>query len=72
MANKINLHKYPESHLSQEWNLMEDNIKLLIERIKELQKERNNTPKHQVQVIESITEDINYYQNQIDFMVNEM
>jgi len=51
---------------------MEDQVKLLMQRIQELQKERDNVPKHQVQVIESITEDINYYQNQIDFMVNEM
>lgn len=51
---------------------MEDQIKLLMQRIRELKIERDNTPKHQVQVIESITEDINYYQNQIDFLVNEM
>ena len=51
---------------------MEDQVKLLMQRIQELQKERDNVPKHQVQVIESITEDINYYQNQIDFMVNEV
>lgn len=51
---------------------MEDQVKLLMQRIRELKTERDNTPKHQVQVIESITEDINYYQNRIDFMVNEM
>lgn len=45
---------------------------LVMQRIKELQKERDNTPNHQVQVIESITQDINYYQNQIDFMMNEI
>lgn len=50
---------------------MEDQVKLLMQRIQELKKERDNVPKHQVQVIESITEDINYYQNQIDFMVND-
>ena len=51
---------------------MEDQVKLLMQRIKELKSERDNTTKHQSQVIESITEDINYYQNQINFMVNEM
>jgi hypothetical protein len=51
---------------------MEDQVKLLMQRIRELKTERDNTPKHQVQVIESITEDINYYQNRIDFMVNEL
>jgi hypothetical protein len=51
---------------------MEDQVKLLMQRIKELKSERDNTPKYQSQVIESITEDINYYQNQINFMVNEM
>lgn len=50
---------------------MEDQVKLLMQRIQELQKERDNVPKHQVQVIESISEDINYYQNQIDFMMND-
>ena len=50
---------------------MEEQVKLLMQRIRELQKERDNVPQHQVQVIESITEDINYYQNQIDFMVND-
>lgn len=50
---------------------MEDQVKLLMQRIRELQKERDNAPQHQVQVIESITEDINYYQNQIDFMMND-
>ena len=49
---------------------MEEQIKLLMNKIKQLQKERDNTPKHQVQVIESITDDINYYQNQIDFILN--
>lgn len=50
---------------------MEDQVKLLMQRIRELQKERYDTPKHQVQVIESITEDINYYQNQINFLLTE-
>lgn len=48
----------------------EEQIQLLMNRIRELQKERDNTPKHQYQVIESITDDINYYQNQIDFLTN--
>lgn len=48
----------------------EEQIKLLMQRIKELQQERENTPKHQYQVIESITDDINYYQNQIEFLAN--
>ena len=48
----------------------EDQIQLLMNRIRELQKERDNTPKHQYQVIESITDDINYYQNQIEFLIN--
>ena len=48
----------------------EEQIKLLMQRIKELQHERDNVPKHQVQVIASITDDINYYQNQIDFVLN--
>lgn len=48
----------------------EDQVKLLMQRIKELQQEREGTPKHQVQVIASITDDINYYQNQIDFVLN--
>lgn len=51
---------------------LNDEIELLMKRIDELQKERDSTPKHQVQVIESINEDIKYYQNQIDFMLNEM
>ena len=51
---------------------MNEQVELLMQRIRELKQERDNVPKHQVQVIESITEDINYYQNQIDFMVNEM
>lgn len=42
-----------------------------MKRIKELHKERDDVPKHQVQVIESITEDINYYQNQIDFLIQQ-
>ena len=50
----------------------EEQVKLLMRRIQELQKERDDAPKHQVQVIESITEDINYYQHQIDFMLNEV
>jgi phage shock protein A len=50
---------------------MEDQVKLLMQRIRELQKERDNVPQHQVQVIESITEDINYYQNQINFLLEE-
>lgn len=49
----------------------EDQVKLLMQRIQELQKERDDAPKHQVQVIESITEDINYYQNQINFLLEE-
>lgn len=49
---------------------MEEQIKLLMNRIKQLQQERENTPKHQFQVIASITDDIKYYQNQIDFLVN--
>ena len=49
----------------------EDQVKVLMQRIRELQKERDNVPKHQVQVIESITEDINYYQNQINFLLTE-
>ena len=49
----------------------EEQIKLLMQRIKELQKERDNVPKHQFQVIESITEDINYYQNQINFLIQQ-
>lgn len=48
----------------------EEQIQLLMNRIRELQKERDNTPKHQYQVIESITDDINYYQNQIEFLIN--
>jgi hypothetical protein len=51
---------------------MKEQVELLMQRIQELKQERDNVPKHQVQMIESITEDINYYQNQIDFMVNEM
>lgn len=51
---------------------MEDQVKLLMQRIRELKTERDNAPKYQVQVIESITQDINYYQNRIDFMVNEL
>lgn len=51
---------------------MNEQVELLMQRIRELKQERDNVPKHQVQVIESITEDINYYQNQIDFVVNEM
>lgn len=50
---------------------MEDQVKLLMQRIQELQKERDNVPQYQVQVIESITEDINYYQNQINFLLEE-
>jgi chorismate mutase len=50
----------------------EHQIQELMSQIKKLHKERDTTPEHQVQVIESITEDINYYQHQIDFLVNEM
>lgn len=49
----------------------EEQIKLLMEQIRKLQKERDNTPKHQYQVIESIADDINYYQNQIEFLTNQ-
>ena len=50
---------------------MKDQVELLMQRIRELKQERDNTPKHQFQVIESITEDINYYQNQINFLLEE-
>jgi peptidoglycan hydrolase CwlO-like protein len=49
----------------------EEQIQQLMQQIRKLQTERDNTPSHQYQVIESITEDINYYQNQIDYLVNE-
>lgn len=49
----------------------EQQIQLLMEQIRKLQKERDNTPKHQHQVIDSITDDINYYQNQIEFLTNQ-
>jgi chorismate mutase len=50
----------------------EQQIQELMSFIKKLEEERDNTPKHQVQVIQSITEDINYYQNQIDYLIHEV
>lgn len=49
----------------------EKQIQLLMDQIRKLQKERDHTPKYQHQVIESITDDINYYQNQIDYLTNQ-
>lgn len=50
----------------------EQQIQELMGFIKKLEEERKNTPPHYFQTVESITEDINYYQNQIDYLVNEV
>lgn len=49
----------------------EEQIEQFNQYIKKLKKERDNTPFRHFQRIESITSDINYYQKQIDTLMNE-
>ena len=46
----------------------EETIQLLEQQIRKLKKERDNTPNQNIQ--NSITDDIRYYQNQIDSLMD--
>ena len=46
----------------------EETIQLLEQQIRKLKKERDNTPNQNIQ--KSITDDIRYYQNQIDSLMD--
>lgn len=46
----------------------QEEIELLEQQIKKLKKERELTPHQNIQ--NSITDDINYYQNQIDYLMD--
>jgi t-SNARE complex subunit (syntaxin) len=46
-------------------------IELMMQRIRTLQNELNENPQYSQDFVESITADIQYYQNQIEFIVNQ-
>ena len=46
-------------------------IELLMQRIRTLQTDLNDNPQYSQDFVESITADIQYYQNQIEFIVNQ-
>lgn len=48
----------------------EEKIRLLMKRIDTLHEELMNNPQYTNDFIESINADIEYYQNQIDYLVN--
>lgn len=50
----------------------EDKVKILMERIRTLHQELKDNPQYTSDFVESITADIQYYQNEIDYIVNEM
>lgn len=49
----------------------EEEIQLLMQRIRTLQTDLNENPQYSQDFVESITADIQYYQNQIEFIVNQ-
>lgn len=49
----------------------EEQIKLLMSRVKTLQTEIRENPQYSQDIVDSITEDIQYYLNQIEFLVHE-
>jgi hypothetical protein len=49
----------------------EDKIQLLMQRIRTLQNELNENPQYQQNIVDSMYDDIQYYQNQIEFIVNQ-
>jgi hypothetical protein len=49
----------------------EEKIQLLMQRIRTLQTDLNENPQYSQDFVESITADIQYYQNQIEFIVNQ-
>jgi hypothetical protein len=49
----------------------EEKIQLLMQRIRTLQTDLNDNPQYSQDFVESITADIQYYQNQIEFIVNQ-
>jgi len=49
----------------------EEKIQLLMQRIRTLQNDLNENPQYSQDFVESITADIQYYQNQIEFIVNQ-
>jgi t-SNARE complex subunit (syntaxin) len=46
-------------------------IELMMQRIRTLQTDLNENPQYSQDFVESITADIQYYQNQIEFIVNQ-
>ena len=46
-------------------------IELMMQRIRTLQTDLNDNPQYSQDFVESITADIQYYQNQIEFIVNQ-
>jgi len=49
----------------------EEKIKLLMSRVKTLQDDVKNNPQYSQDIVDSIYEDIQYYLNQIEFLVHE-
>ena len=49
----------------------EEKIQLLMRRIRILQTDLDENPLYSQDFVESITADIQYYQNQIEFIVNQ-
>ncbi len=49
----------------------ENSIRALMIAIQSLQTELNQNPNYSQDMIDSISADIDYYQNQIDYLVNE-
>ena len=46
-------------------------IELMMQRIRTLQTDLNDNPQYSQDFVESITADIQYYENQIEFIVNQ-
>ena len=46
-------------------------IELMMQRIRTLQTDLDENPRYSQDFVESITADIQYYQNQIEFIVNQ-
>lgn len=49
----------------------EEQIVILMNRIRELQKEIEDNPQYHFDIVDSIYDDIHYYQNQIEFLTHE-
>lgn len=50
---------------------MNEEIELLKQQIQKLKKERDNNPQYPIQWVESIQDDINYYQKKIDYLQDQ-